>query len=316
MNILEVTLNLGILTKVVDKFPYLTNFSRLITKLNCLGKKRNWETSNDLEKYQELAKREPCNPNAHLNLARIYEKKGARQQAFAEYFLVAEIFFRNGLYPNALAIYKRILEQDPSLDQIKLKIANTYQKIDLLEKAFSQYSQLLHHYQGLGMKDKAKEIMTLLDGFNQKNFEPDEKAYLKYRLVKELSKCQENGNAGPSRKEKEETMYGFKVVRDTLGPGSAINMAHGMKKLDPDMKVLAITQEDHFFHSGMPAFVNTLYNNSSYLLVIMTNEKEQKIGKVLEGCGFHNFFHIDNVSEIEKYKGKRDLTVLFFRGII
>jgi len=204
MNILEVTLNLGILTKVVDKFPYLTNFSRLITKLNCLGKKRNWETSNDLEKYQELAKREPCNPNAHLKLARIYEKKGARQQAFAEYFLVAEIFFRNGLYPNAMAIYKRILEQDPSLDQIKLKIANTYQKIDLLEKAFSQYSQLLHHYQGLGMKDKAKEIMTLLDGFNQKNFEPDKKAYLKYRLVKELSKFQENGNAGSSRKEKEE----------------------------------------------------------------------------------------------------------------
>lgn len=119
-----------------------------------------------------------------------------------------------------------------------------------------------------------------------------------------------------SRKEKEETMYGFKVVRDTLGPGSAINMAHGMKKLDPDMKVLAITQEDHFFHSGMPAFVNTLYNNSSYLLVIMTNEKEQKIGKVLEGCGFHNFFPIDNVSEIETYKGKRDLTVLFCRGII
>jgi TPP-dependent indolepyruvate ferredoxin oxidoreductase alpha subunit len=119
-----------------------------------------------------------------------------------------------------------------------------------------------------------------------------------------------------SRKEKEETMYGFKVVRDTLGPGSAINMAHGMKKLDPDRKVLAITQEDHFFHSGMPAFVNTLYNNSSYLLVIMTNEKEQKIGKVLEGCGFHNFFHIDNVSEIETYKGKRDLTVLFCRGIL
>ena len=115
---------------------------------------------------------------------------------------------------------------------------------------------------------------------------------------------------------KEETMFGFKVVRDTLGPGSAINMAHGMKKLDPGKKVLAITQEDHFFHSGMPAFVNTLYNNSSYLLVIMTNEKEQKIGKVFEGCGFRNFFHIGNVSAIEKYKAKKELTVLFCRGII
>jgi indolepyruvate ferredoxin oxidoreductase alpha subunit len=118
------------------------------------------------------------------------------------------------------------------------------------------------------------------------------------------------------RKEKEETMFGFKVVRDTLGPGSAISIAHGMKKLDPDKRVLAITQEDHFFHSGMPAFVNTLYNNSFFVLLIMTNEKEKEIGKVLKGCGFHNFFHIDNVSEIEKYKGKGELTVLFCRGII
>jgi tetratricopeptide (TPR) repeat protein len=203
MNILKTPLNLGMLTKAVDKFPYRTNFSSLITKLSCLGKKGNREPSNDLEKYQELVKREPCNPNAHLKLARIYEKKGARQQASAEYFLAAEVFFRNGLYPDALAIYKRILEQDPSLDQIRLKIANTYQKIELLEKAFSQYSQLLHHYQGLGMKDKAQEIMTLLDGFNQENFKPDEKAYLKYRLVKEVSKFQENGNSGSSRKEEE-----------------------------------------------------------------------------------------------------------------
>jgi len=135
--------------------------------------------------------------------------------------------------------------------------------------------------------------------------------------ISERKKVRKRGDSSKTRpkKGKEETMYGFKVVRDTLGPGSAINMAHGMKKLDPDRKVLAITQEDHFFHSGMPAFVNTLYNNSSFMLLIMTNEKEQKIKKVLKGCGFHNFFHIDNVSEIEKYKGKGELTVLFCRGI-
>ena len=175
-----------------------------VTGLSCLGKKEKWETSNDLEKFQELAKRETWDPSTHLKLARIYEKKGGKQQAFAEYFLVAEIFFRNGLYPNALAIYERILEQEPSLDQIKLKIANTYQKIDLLEKAFSQYSELLQYYQGLGMKDKAQEIMTLMDGFEQNKFEPDERAYLRYRLVKEISKSQENGNAESPINEKEE----------------------------------------------------------------------------------------------------------------
>jgi len=115
---------------------------------------------------------------------------------------------------------------------------------------------------------------------------------------------------------KEETMYGFKVVRDTLGPGSSINMAHGIKKLDPGKKILAITGEDHFFHSGMPAFVNTLYNNSSYLLLVMTNKKEREIGKVLKGFGFHNFYSIDNVTELEKFRKNKGLTVLFCKGII
>ena len=115
---------------------------------------------------------------------------------------------------------------------------------------------------------------------------------------------------------KEETMFGFKVVRDTLGPGSSINMAHGIKKLDPGKMVLAITGEDHFFHSGMPAFVNTLYNNSSYLLLIMTNRKEREIGRILKGLEFNNFHHIDNVAEIGKFKKTRDLTVLFFKGTV
>jgi TPP-dependent indolepyruvate ferredoxin oxidoreductase alpha subunit len=118
------------------------------------------------------------------------------------------------------------------------------------------------------------------------------------------------------RPKPEEKMYGFTVLRDILGPASSINMAHGIKKLEPDKKVLAITYEDHFFHSGMPAFVNTLYNNSSYVLLIMTNTREEEIKKIMKGCGFSNFFHINAVSEVEKFKDRKNLTVLFCRGII
>lgn len=113
-----------------------------------------------------------------------------------------------------------------------------------------------------------------------------------------------------------ETMYGFTVVRDTIGPASSINLAHGMKISEPDRKVLAITFEDHFFHSGMPAFVNTLYNRSSYVLLVLISEKEEQIRKVLEGFGFHNSFHIEGFSEIERFHDHQDLTVLFCKGII
>jgi len=122
--------------------------------------------------------------------------------------------------------------------------------------------------------------------------------------------------ASHERKKPEETMYGMQVVRDKLGSASSINMAHGIKKLDPGKRVLAITYEDFFFHSGMPAFVNTLYNNSSYVLLIMTNKREDELKGVLKGFGFENYHHLDNASEIEKFKDASTLTVLFCRGII
>jgi TPP-dependent indolepyruvate ferredoxin oxidoreductase alpha subunit len=118
------------------------------------------------------------------------------------------------------------------------------------------------------------------------------------------------------RVKKDETMYGFHVVRDELGPASSINMAHGISIGDPRKRVLAITWEDHFFHSGMPAFINTLYNGSSYVLLIMTRDKEEEIIKMLGNWGFRNSVSIENVSEVARFNEASELTVLFCRGIV
>ena len=135
--------------------------------------------------------------------------------------------------------------------------------------------------------------------------------------ISDRSKIISGKMGSPGRRTKPaETMYGFDVVRDTLGPASSINMAHGIKKTEPERRILAITFEDFFFHSGMPAFVNTLYNASSYVLLILVNEKEEAIKQVLAGFGFHNAFHIDKYSEIERFKDAKELTVSFCKGII
>ncbi len=118
------------------------------------------------------------------------------------------------------------------------------------------------------------------------------------------------------REKPEEMVHGMHVVRDKLGPASSINMAHGIKKLEPGKKVLAITYEDYFFHSGMPAFVNTLYNNSSFVLLVMTNRREDELKGVLRGFGFENCHHLESASEIERFKDADALTVLFCRGIM
>jgi TPP-dependent indolepyruvate ferredoxin oxidoreductase alpha subunit len=113
----------------------------------------------------------------------------------------------------------------------------------------------------------------------------------------------------------EETLYGLHVVRDKLGPASSINMAHGIIKCAPEKMVLAITYEDFFLHSGMPAFVNTIYNGSAYLLLIMSNNKEEEIRRMLEGFSFHNCHTIAAMKEIERFKDVEQLTVLFCKGI-
>lgn len=121
---------------------------------------------------------------------------------------------------------------------------------------------------------------------------------------------------GHSRTKPEEMMYGLRVVRDTIGPGSSINMAHAMRKLEPEAKVLAITFEDHFFHSGMAAVVNALSNDSSFLILVLTREREEEMKQVFGGFGIRNYFHINNVFEIERFRDNEELTVLFYKGII
>jgi TPP-dependent indolepyruvate ferredoxin oxidoreductase alpha subunit len=113
--------------------------------------------------------------------------------------------------------------------------------------------------------------------------------------------------------EEQEELFGLAVVRDRLGPASAINMAHGMAK-GGRKKVLALTDGDAFLHSGLPAFVNTLYNGSHYLLAIKTKGKSEEIARILKGFGFGNLFRMSSAGDLPRYADEEQLTVLFYEG--
>ncbi|MCX5816023.1 MAG: hypothetical protein NTX75_07220 [Proteobacteria bacterium] len=159
-------------------------------------------------------------------------------------------------------------------------------------------------------------VNTFIDGVEEVYVIEGEYPVIELQIQDMTKVKAEHIKEAPKRPKPDEVMYGFEVVRDKLGAASSMNMAHGIKKLEPHRKILAITFEDHFFHSGMPAFVNTLYNNSAYVLLVLTNEREEEIKHIMDGFGFHNYRHIYNVSEIESFKNREDLTVLFYRGIV
>jgi hypothetical protein len=61
-----------------------------------------------------------------------------------------------------MAIYKKLVKQDPSADYVYLKIADIYRKMGFLGDALVQYRALAGRYESLGMKDKAAEVMKLM----------------------------------------------------------------------------------------------------------------------------------------------------------
>ena len=121
---------------------------------------------------------------------------------------------------------------------------------------------------------------------------------------------------GAGRPQFEEKIQGFTVIRDRLGPASSINMAHGIKKLHPDRNIMAVTFEDHFFHSGMPAYVNSLYNDSASVLLIMVNERDDELKRAFESYGVENVFDINEITEIAQFKDTKGPVVLLYRGMI
>ena len=134
----------------------------LFDKLGDILKGKKSRGPSAKEKYLDLVQKEPENAKAHLKLAEIYQKKGEKQKAVEEYLLAADIFAKNNFYARAMAIYKQVPKQDPSLDHVYLKIADIYRKMGFLGDALAQYRLLAQYYDRTGMKDKALEVMSLM----------------------------------------------------------------------------------------------------------------------------------------------------------
>jgi tetratricopeptide (TPR) repeat protein len=92
--------------------------------------------------------------------------------------LAAEIFAKNNQYVEAMAIYKQVPKQDPSLDHVYLKIADIYRKMGFLGDAFAQYRILVNHYDKQGRKDKALGIMGLMAELDPRKIALEEKVQI------------------------------------------------------------------------------------------------------------------------------------------
>lgn len=124
--------------------------------------------------------------------------------------------------------------------------------------------------------------------------------------------------------------------------GSSIGIAHGIKK-SSNQKLISFIGDSSFFHSGIPALINSVYNQSSPLIIIMDNRitamtghqpnpgmgktgmgedvEEIKIEGIVKACGVKHVKVIDpkNINELKKtikeFLNKKEVSVIIAKRI-
>ena len=114
--------------------------------------------------------------------------------------------------------------------------------------------------------------------------------------------------------------------------GSSIGIAHGIGK-STNQKIIAFIGDSTFFHAGIPALVNVVFNKSNILIIVMDNfitamtglqpnpGEKIKIEEIVRACGVKNIKVIDpiNIKEMEEtikeFLEKNEASVIISRRI-
>lgn len=96
--------------------------------------------------------------------------------------------------------------------------------------------------------------------------------------------------------------------------GSSIGIAHGIKKANPNQKLISFVGDSSFFHAAMPALANAFHNGSNPLIIIMDNSITAMTGQQpypgIEETGRKEKGKRIKIEEVVKALGVRNLKVL------
>jgi len=124
--------------------------------------------------------------------------------------------------------------------------------------------------------------------------------------------------------------------------GSSIGIAHGIKK-SSDQKLISFIGDSSFFHAGIPALINAVFNKSNPLIIIMDNRitamtghqpnpgmgltgmweqsEDIKIENIVKACGVKHVKVIDpkNINQlketIKEFLNKKEVSVIIAKRI-
>ncbi|MBN8611283.1 MAG: tetratricopeptide repeat protein, partial [Deltaproteobacteria bacterium] len=118
---------------------------------------------------QKLVKADPSDVRTWLKIGDLYVKLNQRPQAIDTYARVADQYAGQGFFHKAVAVYKQILNLDGTRLDVKLRLAEMHESMQLTSDAMAAYEQIAAEYGRLGDADKALSTfgkMVALDATN------------------------------------------------------------------------------------------------------------------------------------------------------
>jgi tetratricopeptide (TPR) repeat protein len=104
---------------------------------------------------QKLVKADPSDVRTWLKIGDLYVKLNQRPQAIDTYGRVAEQYAGQGFFHKAVAVYKQILNLDATRLDVKLKLAEMHESMQLTSDAMAAYEHVAAEYGRLGDAEKA-----------------------------------------------------------------------------------------------------------------------------------------------------------------
>jgi len=108
--------------------------------------------------FKKINKLDPSKLDIYAKLADLYAKQGLAMEAKSQYQVLADYYLKHGDPGNALTIYKKISELDPSSINVHVKLADLYSQNNKTADALKEYDRVGRMLLKRGMLDEAVQV--------------------------------------------------------------------------------------------------------------------------------------------------------------
>jgi pilus assembly protein FimV len=191
--------------------------------------------------FKKINKLDPSKLDIYAKLADLYAKQGLAMEAKSQYQVLADYYLKHGDPANALQIYRKISELDPTAINVHVKLADLYSQNNQTGEALKEYDRVGRLLLKRGMLDEAVQVFRKALKIDAKNVE------LVESLVGALTEAKDFNNAAQIIEAALETnqnnprllaMLGKVLVArgDLPGAKTALDRAHAADPNDPSVR--------------------------------------------------------------------------------